>query len=140
MAGRPCKICADSEKARIAAQMITQGATDEAVATGVGGVSRVSVHRHRVNQIQPLARAVADAVGKGMPARKEREKALAAAERGEIDPAAFLSVAQLTEDQRFRATVYAMNTLLLAKGIYTAEEFRFQFRQSAQKQLRKKKS
>ena len=81
MAGRPCKICADSEKARIAAQMITQGATDEAVATAVGGVSRVSVHRHRVNHIQPLARAVADAVGKGMPARKEREKALAAAER-----------------------------------------------------------
>jgi hypothetical protein len=46
---------------------------------------------------------------------------------------------QLTEDQRSRATVYAMNTLLIAKGIYTAEEFRFQFRQSAQKQLRKKK-
>jgi len=47
---------------------------------------------------------------------------------------------QLTEDQRLCATVYAMNTLLLAKGIYTAAEFRFQFRQSAQKQLRKKKS
>jgi hypothetical protein len=83
--------------------MITQGATDEAVATAVGGVSRVSVHRHRVNHIQPLARAVADAVGKGMPARREREKALAAAERGEIDPAAFLSVAQLTEDLRSTA-------------------------------------
>jgi hypothetical protein len=49
------------------------------------------------------------------------------------------ALAKLTEDQRFRATVYAMNTLLLAKGIYTAEEFRFQFRQSAQKQLHKKK-
>ena len=48
--------------------------------------------------------------------------------------------AQLTEGQRFRATVYAMNTLLLAKGIYTAEEFRFQFRQSAQKQLRQKQA
>ena len=46
---------------------------------------------------------------------------------------------QLTEDQRLRATVYAMNTLLIAKGVYTAAEFRFQFRQSAQKQLRKKK-
>jgi len=46
---------------------------------------------------------------------------------------------QLTEEQRLRATVYAMNTLLIAKGIYTAAEFRFQFRQSAQKQLRKKK-
>jgi hypothetical protein len=49
------------------------------------------------------------------------------------------ALVQLTEDQRSRATVYAMNTLLIAKGIYTAEEFRFQFRQSAQKQLRKKK-
>jgi hypothetical protein len=50
-----------------------------------------------------------------------------------------MSLAQLTEQQRLRATVHAMNTLLLAKGIYTEQEFRFQFRQSAQKQLRKKK-
>lgn len=49
------------------------------------------------------------------------------------------ALTQLTGDQRLRATVYAMNTLLLARGVYTAEEFRFQFRQSAQKQLRKKK-
>jgi len=49
------------------------------------------------------------------------------------------ALARLTEEQRLRATVYAMNTLLIAKGVYTAEEFRFQFRQSAQKQLRKKK-
>jgi len=49
------------------------------------------------------------------------------------------ALAQLTEEQRLRATVYAMNTLLLARGVYTAEEFRFQFRQSAQKQLRRKK-
>lgn len=43
------------------------------------------------------------------------------------------AVAQLTEEQRLRATIYAMNTLLIAKGVYSAEEFRFQFRQSAQK-------
>jgi hypothetical protein len=49
------------------------------------------------------------------------------------------ALAQLTEEQRLRATIYAMNTLLIAKGVYSAEEFRFQFRQSAQKQLRKKK-
>ena len=49
------------------------------------------------------------------------------------------ALAQLTEEERLRATVYAMNTLLLARGLYTAEEFRFQFRQSAQKQLGKKK-
>jgi hypothetical protein len=50
------------------------------------------------------------------------------------------ALAQLTEEQRFHATLYAMNTLLLAKGIYTSQEFRFQFRQSAQRQLRKKKN
>jgi hypothetical protein len=50
------------------------------------------------------------------------------------------ALAQLTEEERLRATVYAMNTLLIAKGVYSAEEFRFQFRQSAQKQLRKKKA
>jgi hypothetical protein len=50
------------------------------------------------------------------------------------------ALAELTEEQRLRATVYAMNTLLIAKGVYSAEEFRFQFRQSAQKQLRKKKA
>ena len=47
---------------------------------------------------------------------------------------------QLTDEEAFRATVYAMNTLLIQKGFYSAEEFRFQFRQSAQKQLRRRKS
>jgi hypothetical protein len=49
------------------------------------------------------------------------------------------AVQQLSPDQSLRATVYAMNTLLIEKGIYSAEEFRFQFRQSAQKQLRRKR-
>jgi hypothetical protein len=43
---------------------------------------------------------------------------------------------RLSKDERFRATVYAMNTLLVQKGIYSPEEFEFQFRQFAQKQLR----
>ena len=45
---------------------------------------------------------------------------------------------KLNQDEAFRATVYAMNTLLIQKGFYSAEEFRFQFRQSAEKQLRRK--
>jgi hypothetical protein len=49
------------------------------------------------------------------------------------------ALAQLTEEKRLCATVYAMNTLLIAKGVYTAAEFRFHFRQSAQRQLRQKK-
>jgi hypothetical protein len=39
------------------------------------------------------------------------------------------------EKRRFRATVYAMNTLLVQKGIYSPEEFEFQFRQFAQNQF-----
>lgn len=39
----------------------------------------------------------------------------------------------LSADERFRATVYAMNTLLVQKGVYSPAEFEFQFRQWAQK-------
>ncbi len=43
---------------------------------------------------------------------------------------------KLSREDRFRAAVYAMNTLLVQKGIYSPQEFEFQFRQFAQKQLR----
>jgi len=43
---------------------------------------------------------------------------------------------RLSRDDRFHATVYAMNTLLVQKGVYSPEEFEFQFRQFAQKNLR----
>jgi hypothetical protein len=43
---------------------------------------------------------------------------------------------RLSRDDRFRATVYAMNTLLVQKGIYSPEEFELQFRQFAQKHLK----
>lgn len=42
---------------------------------------------------------------------------------------------KLSREERFRATVYAMNTLLVQKGVYSPEEFEFQFRQFAQKNL-----
>jgi len=43
---------------------------------------------------------------------------------------------RLSPEERFRATVYAMNTLLVQKGICSPEEFEFQSRQFAQKNLR----
>jgi hypothetical protein len=43
---------------------------------------------------------------------------------------------KLSREERFRATVYSINTLLVQKGIYSPEEFEFQFRQFAQKNLR----
>jgi hypothetical protein len=42
---------------------------------------------------------------------------------------------RMSREDRFRATVYAMNTLLVQKGIYSPEEFEFQFCQFAQKQI-----
>ena len=46
------------------------------------------------------------------------------------------AIERLSREDRFRATVYAMNTLLVQKGIYSPEEFELQFRQFAQKQLK----
>ena len=43
---------------------------------------------------------------------------------------------KLSREERFRATVYSINTLLVQKGIYSPEEFELQFRQFAQKNLR----
>jgi hypothetical protein len=43
---------------------------------------------------------------------------------------------KLSREERFRATVYSMNTLLVQKGVYSPQEFEFQFRQFAQKNLR----
>ncbi|MGB2605074.1 MAG: hypothetical protein WBC78_15865 [Candidatus Sulfotelmatobacter sp.] len=43
---------------------------------------------------------------------------------------------KLSREERFRATIYSMNTLLVQKGIYSPDEFEFQFRQFAQKNLR----
>jgi hypothetical protein len=42
----------------------------------------------------------------------------------------------LSRDDRFKATIYAMNTLLVHKGIYTQEEFERLFVEWASKQGR----
>lgn len=42
----------------------------------------------------------------------------------------------LSRDDRFRAALYAMNTLLIDKGIYTQEEFQQLVVEWAAKQLR----
>lgn len=41
---------------------------------------------------------------------------------------------ELSRDDRFKATVYAMNTLLIHKGIYTQKEFEQLFVEWASKQ------
>ncbi len=42
-----------------------------------------------------------------------------------------------SRDERFMATVYAMNTLLIHKGVYTGEEFERLFVEWVQKENRK---
>ena len=44
---------------------------------------------------------------------------------------------QFSRDDRFKATVYAMNTLLINKGIYTQEEFEGLFVEWTLKEERK---
>ena len=43
-----------------------------------------------------------------------------------------------SREERFMATVYAMNSLLIHKGIYTAEEFEQLFAEWVHKEERKK--
>lgn len=43
-----------------------------------------------------------------------------------------------SRDEAFKATVYAMNTLLIHKGIYTAQEYRQLFVEWVEKEERKK--
>lgn len=48
------------------------------------------------------------------------------------------AVEKASRDEAFRATVYAINTLLIHKGIYTAEEYRQLFVEWVEKEDRKK--
>ncbi len=43
-----------------------------------------------------------------------------------------------SRDEGFKATVYAMNTLLIHKGIYTQDEFRALFVEWVEKEQRRK--
>jgi hypothetical protein len=44
-----------------------------------------------------------------------------------------------SRDEGFKATVYAMNTLLIHKGIYTKEEFQALFVEWVEKEQRRKR-
>jgi hypothetical protein len=49
------------------------------------------------------------------------------------------ALAAASRDEGFKATVYAMNTLLIRKGVYTEEEFQSFFVEWVEKELRRKK-
>jgi hypothetical protein len=48
------------------------------------------------------------------------------------------ALALASRDQGFKATVYAMNTLLIHRGIYTLEEFQTLFVEWVEKEQRRK--
>jgi hypothetical protein len=48
------------------------------------------------------------------------------------------AVERASRDEAFKATVYAINTLLIHKGIYTAQEYRQLFVEWVEKEERKK--
>lgn len=48
------------------------------------------------------------------------------------------ALAVASRDEGFKATVYAMNTLLIHKGIYTQEEFQARFVEWVEKEQRRK--
>jgi hypothetical protein len=47
------------------------------------------------------------------------------------------ALALVSRDDRFRATVYAMNTLLIHKGVYSGDEFERLFVEWVAKEVRK---
>jgi hypothetical protein len=49
------------------------------------------------------------------------------------------ALAAASRDEGFQATVYAMNTLLIQKGVYTPEEFQQFFVHWVEKELKRKK-
>jgi hypothetical protein len=52
-------------------------------------------------------------------------------------PMSFEEAMQLANrDERFKATLYAMNTLLIHKGVYTAEEFQQLFSEWVGKEVK----
>jgi hypothetical protein len=50
------------------------------------------------------------------------------------------ALAVASRDEGFKATVYAMNTLLIRKGVYTQAEFQMFFVEWVEKELRRKES
>ena len=48
------------------------------------------------------------------------------------------ALAVASRDEGFKATVYAMNTLLIRKGVYTQEEFQLFFVEWVEKEVKRR--
>ena len=94
--GRPCSICCDGERYRLAGEMIASGATDQAIADRMGGVNRTAVSRHRHNHVIAPAKAIAQAASKGQDVAGQRADVMTAAAAG--NPAAWVSMPSIVTD------------------------------------------
>lgn len=102
-AGRPCGICKDPKKLKLANALIADGLSDQKIADQLGMADRAGrmvISRHRNRHVEAPARAIAAVANKGRDVREQRDKTVAAAAKGELDPAALLSLSSLTGDLR----------------------------------------
>jgi hypothetical protein len=97
---RACLICADPNKTKLAAEMIGSGKSDELIAKTLGGLSRGSARRHRVNHVEREVRAVLQAANRTRDIRAERHRIVAAAEAGDVNAASWLSIERIAEAVR----------------------------------------
>jgi hypothetical protein len=96
---RDCLICLDADKTKVVAELIATGVSDRAIARQIGGVSHMSVARHRQNHVARPAQAFARAAARTHEIRVQRERAIQAAENGDL-ATAFLSLEQIAADLR----------------------------------------
>jgi hypothetical protein len=96
---RDCLICLDTDKTRVVAELIATGVSDRAIARQIGGLSHMSVARHRQNHVARPAQAFARAAARTHEIRVQRERAIQAAETGDL-AAAFLSIERIAGDLR----------------------------------------
>ena len=95
--GQPCKICLNSDTARVVVTLLAEGLSDQAISDRLGGgIGRMSVQRHRKAHIEGPARAVVAMANKGADAAAQRAQVMTAAQVG--DPAAFLALAAIVAD------------------------------------------
>jgi hypothetical protein len=102
MGGRICGICANGSTMKRAAELIAEGLSDQKIADMLGfpgNAGRMLVSRHRRFHVEALAKAVAEAAGKGRANVQERKELVAAAESGDA-AAAFLALNQIAADLR----------------------------------------
>ena len=86
-------------KARLAAEMVAAGNSDQSIATRFGGPVG-ACERHRINHIETPAKAVLQAANRCRDTRAERDRIFAAAAAGNLAPTTYLSLENLTETVR----------------------------------------